>query len=1002
MKYDAFISYRHSDLDLYIAKKMHKALETFRVPRSVAAASGKKNIRRVFRDQEELPIGSDLGDNIEAALAESEFLIVICSPRTPESYWVQKEISTFIGMHGREHVLAVLIEGEPDQAFPKQLLEDEEGNPVEPLAADVRGTTRREIDKKLRTEIMRLAAPLLHCSYDDLRQRHRERKMRRIASACGAAAAVALLFGAYSTYNAAMIRQNYEGKQRNQSKYLADTALQLLEEGDRRTAVLVALEALPSRENNRPYVAEAEYALSRALRCYDTGNRIGMDRVLQHDQPVSDFWLNAEGTIAVSVDQGEQVYVWKVENAQKLLQLPPRLWEDGRAIGILRIMACKDSVVICYEDMIRSVSFEGEEKWSSVFPERIHGCEMNEGSLLAACIYFNSVDFYDLETGKTAARMPEKESVNYSMESAFSEDGTRFAVAHFNSQKESDEGCISVYDFPTKTVTECPTAASRILDLHFTSDGQVAAAEYSKADLKRTGGGAVTGYLEKIDPKTCRSIWRQEYPLQMLDTQGGKLCIRSRKYQDAESKEVHDEVLLAVNNHAYAWDNKTGRLISEIVTDSSIVSLRAAMTSGYGYLAQSSGAIDIVDMTMGLRFSSSAIRTDKALRDVSIRGGALVMRAYASPELTVMNYRESTGMEKPEALEETVSGVDYSMDESIYAVRLYSDGAGNGVRFYRTEDDSFLSELTFDQYIVTAAFADDSCYAAFLPDGEIVFYDTRSGQKESLLTGEWTGPVKGSINAEHTFALQYGGDRYCVTDLQKRTVVYEGNMQQHLFGAVLSNDGKRIYGVLYEAKVGLIDAETGRAKPVELAGYQTAAAGDAGDCLAVSGDGGLLAVSCSDGFLRVLDTKQMETVAEVPFFGMNRRFMAFVQEDTCVMLQGNDYYLRVYDLKQQKFTYIAPEQYYEIDKMVMDSGTDTISLVSASDLVILNGSDYERIAQIDGGRAYFPKNKKILLSEFGQLYRFPYMDLEMLRREAGVQFGEERLSEQEKTKYHVE
>ena len=96
MKYDAFISYRHSELDMYIAKKIHKGLETFKVPRSVAKKTGKKKIQRVFRDQEELPIGSDLGDNISGALQEAEYLLVICSPRTPQSYWVQTEISTFI------------------------------------------------------------------------------------------------------------------------------------------------------------------------------------------------------------------------------------------------------------------------------------------------------------------------------------------------------------------------------------------------------------------------------------------------------------------------------------------------------------------------------------------------------------------------------------------------------------------------------------------------------------------------------------------------------------------------------------------------------------------------------------------------------------------------------------------------------------------------------------------------------------------------------------------
>ena len=130
MKYDAFISYRHTPLDMEVAKKLHKTLETYHIPRSVRKKTGKKRINRVFRDQEELPIGSDLNDNISGALKESEYLIVICSPNTPESYWVLKEIESFIELHDREHVLAILIDGEPADSFPAPLLTDENGNPV--------------------------------------------------------------------------------------------------------------------------------------------------------------------------------------------------------------------------------------------------------------------------------------------------------------------------------------------------------------------------------------------------------------------------------------------------------------------------------------------------------------------------------------------------------------------------------------------------------------------------------------------------------------------------------------------------------------------------------------------------------------------------------------------------------------------------------------------------------------------------------------------------------
>ncbi len=72
MKYDAFISYRHSELDMEIAKKIHAGLETYRIPKAVRDKTGKAKMGRVFRDQEELPIGSDLDDNISEALKGSE------------------------------------------------------------------------------------------------------------------------------------------------------------------------------------------------------------------------------------------------------------------------------------------------------------------------------------------------------------------------------------------------------------------------------------------------------------------------------------------------------------------------------------------------------------------------------------------------------------------------------------------------------------------------------------------------------------------------------------------------------------------------------------------------------------------------------------------------------------------------------------------------------------------------------------------------------------------
>ena len=102
------------------------------------------------------------------------------------------------------------------------LLTDESGNPVEPLAADVRGATPSERNKKFKTELLRLAAPVLGCTYDDLRQRHRERILKRNLMIAGAAAGILAIAGAaFGIYNAGVARR---------MKKLADEKAVLAEE----------------------------------------------------------------------------------------------------------------------------------------------------------------------------------------------------------------------------------------------------------------------------------------------------------------------------------------------------------------------------------------------------------------------------------------------------------------------------------------------------------------------------------------------------------------------------------------------------------------------------------------------------------------------------------------------------------------------------------------------------------------------------------------------------
>ena len=202
--YDAFISYRHAELDSDVATSLHRKLEKFKLPSNLRKKYPREKwkIRRVFRDQDELPLADNLSDPIEEAIRNSDYLIVICTPRLPESKWCAREIELFKKIHGQEKILAILAEGEPEQSFPEAICYrdvesvNEQGEKivtresVEPLAADVRSTSKRQRSKMLDDAVLRMAAPMYHLGYDDLKQRHREQKVRRIALISAIAAAV--------------------------------------------------------------------------------------------------------------------------------------------------------------------------------------------------------------------------------------------------------------------------------------------------------------------------------------------------------------------------------------------------------------------------------------------------------------------------------------------------------------------------------------------------------------------------------------------------------------------------------------------------------------------------------------------------------------------------------------------------------------------------------------------------------------------------------------------
>lgn len=255
-EYYAFISYKREDEKW--AKWLQDKLEHYKFPTNLNGRTDlPKNIRPTFRDVTDLTPGL-LADEIDKALRSSEWLIVICSPRSAKSPWVCKEAQTFIDLGRADHIIPFVIEGNPfskdssTECYPEALLNLTDGREL--LAANINEMGRD-------AAAIKVVSRMFNLRFDILWQRHERNKRKYLHMASTlllvVVCAALMIVNYFKTINDKLLI--------NQSRYLVKEIEQLINDGDLYTAQLLALEALPKSSSipNRPYVPEAEAVLRK-------------------------------------------------------------------------------------------------------------------------------------------------------------------------------------------------------------------------------------------------------------------------------------------------------------------------------------------------------------------------------------------------------------------------------------------------------------------------------------------------------------------------------------------------------------------------------------------------------------------------------------------------------------------------------------------------------------------------------------------------------------------
>jgi WD40 repeat protein len=336
-KYWLFISYSHQDKKW--ADWLFNSFEKYRIPKQIRGTEtqfGKipERIYPVFRDREESPASANLGKEITTALEQSQCLVVICSPNSAKSHWVNEEIMIFKRLGRSDRIFVLIVDGEPNvsvkseddpkECLPKALcferspdgiLTDEQS---EPLAADVRPQGDGKENAKLK-----LLAGILGLGFDALKRRELQRRHQWLIKVIVFVSVISSLLillavSAWVARNEAIkqrdIAREAQSLEEKQSRIATANLLALqsramLKDFPQRSLIL-AVESLNihlrSKETPLP---EAEQALQNAL-----GNIQGYG-LSGHKSWIETLAISPDSRWLITGSKYDTVRVWDLKNA---------------------------------------------------------------------------------------------------------------------------------------------------------------------------------------------------------------------------------------------------------------------------------------------------------------------------------------------------------------------------------------------------------------------------------------------------------------------------------------------------------------------------------------------------------------------------------------------------------------------------------------------------------------------------------------------------------------
>ncbi len=342
-RYRAFISYSHQD-QLW-AQWLHKSLESYRVPsrlvgQTTAAGVIPARLIPVFRDRDELPSATDLSGKVNEALAQSAAMIVICSPRSATSRWVNEEVLAFKRMAHANRIFCLIVDGEPNASdLPGRQAEEcfvpalrfqvgadgqRTRERTEPIAADARAGNDGKANAKLK-----LISGLLDVGFDALKQRELQRRNRRMAAITALALVVMVVTTALAI--SAVVARHAAERRQKQAETLVNFMLGDLNDKLAQVSRLDILEAVDNQAmsyfQSLPTTDVTDEALAQRAKALE---KIGSVRLDQGHLPAAMESFQAASKLSAALaDSAPADTARRIAHARILAFIGTTHWYQG-------------------------------------------------------------------------------------------------------------------------------------------------------------------------------------------------------------------------------------------------------------------------------------------------------------------------------------------------------------------------------------------------------------------------------------------------------------------------------------------------------------------------------------------------------------------------------------------------------------------------------------------------------------------------------------------------